>query len=72
MWLRVTGHGVTARFAYSLDGKSFTEIDYEIDATILSDDHVIGFTGAYVGMAAYDLYDHSSYADFSHFSYRSL
>jgi len=72
VWLRVTGRGGTARFAYSLDGKAFTEIDYEIDATILSDDHVVGFTGAYVGMAAYDLYDHSSYADFNHFHYRSL
>ena len=31
-----------------------------------------GFTGAFVGMAAYDLYDHTSFADFTHFSYRVL
>jgi len=72
VWLRVTGHGVTARFSYSLDGKSFTAIGYEIDCTILSDDHCYGFTGAYVGMAAYDLYNHTSYAEFSHFSYKAL
>ncbi len=72
VWLRVIGHGVQARFAYSLDGKTFTDIDYDIDASILSDDHCVGFTGAYVGMAAYDLYDHTSYADFTHFSYKAL
>jgi len=72
VWLRVTGNGVQARFAYSLDGKTYTDIDYDIDASILSDDHCVGFTGAYVGMAAYDLYDHTSYADFTHFSYKAL
>lgn len=71
-WLRVTGHGATAVFSYSEDGQTFTELDYVIDAAMLSDDHIFGFTGAYVGMAAYDLYDHTSYADFTHFSYRSL
>ena len=72
VWLRVTGHGTTARFSYSADGNTFTDIDYEIDSTILSDDYVFGFTGAFVGMAAYDLYDHTSYADFTHFSYKVL
>jgi xylan 1,4-beta-xylosidase len=72
VWLRVTGRGTAAKFSYSLDGKSFTGIDYEIDTTILSDDYCYGFTGAYVGMAVYDLYNHTAYADFTHFSYRSL
>lgn len=72
VWLRVTGQGVSARFSYSLDGREYVDIDYEIDASILSDDYCTGFTGAYVGMAAYDLYDHTSYADFTHFSYRAL
>jgi xylan 1,4-beta-xylosidase len=71
-WLRVTGHGAAAAFSYSVDGKNFMELDYVIDAAMLSDDHIFGFTGAYVGMAAYDLYDHTSYADFTHFSYRAL
>lgn len=72
VWLRVTGRGTDAAFSYSLDGEAFTDIDYAIDASILSDDHCYGFTGAYVGMAAYDLYDHTSWADFTFFSYRAL
>ena len=72
VWLRITGKGVKAKFSYSMDGETFSEIDYEIDASILSDDHIIGFTGAYVGMAAYDLYDKTSFADFTHFSYRAV
>ncbi|NLC75814.1 MAG: glycoside hydrolase 43 family protein, partial [Clostridiales bacterium] len=70
--MRVTGRGALAKFSYSLDGETFTEIDYEIDSTILSDDHVFGFTGAFVGMAAFDLYDHTSFADFSYFKYEAL
>jgi xylan 1,4-beta-xylosidase len=72
VWLRVTGKRATAKFSYSTDGQTFKEIAYDIDATILSDDHCYGFTGAYVGMAAYDLFDHTAYADFTHFSYRVL
>ena len=72
VWLRVTGHGPKARFSYSLDGEKFLEIDYDIDASILSDDFVFGFTGAFVGMAVFDLYDHTGYADFTDFSYRPL
>lgn len=72
VWMRVTGRGTTAKFSYSLDGNSFTELDYSIDSTILSDDHVIGFTGAYIGMAAYDLYDHTGFADFSYFKYEAI
>lgn len=48
------------------------DLDYEIDATILSDDHIFGFTGAYVGMAVADLYDHTGYADFTYFRYKAL
>lgn len=72
VWLRVAGKGTTTVFSYSLDGRDFIDIDYGIDTAILSDDHCYGFTGAYVGMAAYDLYDHTSYADFTYFSYRAL
>ena len=72
VWLRVTAKGAAARFSYSRDGKNYTGIDYEINAAILSDDHIFGFTGAYVGMAAYDLYNHTAYADFTHFSYRVI
>lgn len=72
IWLRVTGRAAAAKFSYSLNGKDFMEIDYEIDSTILSDDYCYGFTGGYVGMAVYDLYNQTAYADFTHFSYRVL
>jgi xylan 1,4-beta-xylosidase len=70
-WLRLTAKGATAKFSWSPDGKAFREIDYTVDTTILSDDNVFGFTGAFVGMAAFDLYDHTGYADFSYFLYKA-
>lgn len=72
VYLRLTGNGATAKFSWSMDGITFREIDYTVNATILSDDYVFGFTGAFVGMAAFDLYDHTGYADFSYFLYRAL
>ncbi len=72
IWLRVTVHGAVGKFSYSLDGEQYEDIDMEIDATILSDDYVYGFTGAFVGMAAYDLKDRTSYADFKEFTYEVL
>ncbi len=72
IWLRVTVHGTTGKFSYSLDGENFTEIDYEIDTTILSDDYCYGFTGAFVGFSAVDLKDRTSYADFKQFTYEVL
>ena len=73
VWLRVTAHKETARFSYSFDGKNFTEIDYDIDTTVLSDDYNTGFTGAFVGMYASDLeYNESSFVDFHSFTYEVL
>lgn len=72
VWLRVTGTGATAKFSYSLDGIGYTDINFTIDTTMMSDDHCYGFTGCYVGMAAYDLYNKTAYADFTHFSYRTF
>ena len=39
VWLRVTGNGTKAKFFYSMDGKVFMDIDYEIDASILCDNY---------------------------------
>ena len=73
VWLRVTAHKETARFSYSFDGINFTEIDYDIDTTVLSDDFNTGFTGAFIGMYAADLeYNESSYIDFYSFTYEVL
>jgi len=62
----------TGQFYYSLDGKTFYEIGTVIDASILSDDYAKGFTGAFVGMAAVDLQNHESYADFRYFKYSRI
>lgn len=74
VYLRVSVHRGSGYFSYSYDGVHFTDIPYEIDATILSDDYAaLGFTGAYVGMACYDLlYTQQSFADFSSFTYQAL
>ena len=73
VWLRVTAHKETARFSYSFDGTNFNEIDYDIDATVLSDEYNNGFTGAFIGMYASDLeYNEGSYIDFHSFTYEAL
>jgi len=73
VWLRVTVRGAKGYFSYSLDGSKFTDIDYEIDASILSDDYGdLTFTGAYVGMACQDGVYRRAYADFDSFEYQPL
>lgn len=71
--LRLEMHEAKLRFAYRLDGGSFIDCGVELDASILSDDYVdLGFTGAFVGMAAYDLSGSKLSADFDYFDYQEL
>ena len=65
------GNGV---FSYALDGVKFTDIDYPLDVTLLSDECAtpLGFTGAFIGMQAVDLNDKTAWADFSYFQYTPL
>ncbi len=71
--LRVVADNHTAKFSYSIDGKNFTEIDYDIDVTILSDEFdALGFTGAFVGMVAQDLQYNRQYCDFKYFKYNEV
>lgn len=61
------------RFFYRMPGAEFVEFGPKLDASILSDDYVdLGFTGAFVGMAAYDLTGAELYADFDYFDYQEL
>ena len=57
------------------DNEDFIPIGPSLDALILSDDYVFqkqfAFTGAFVGLAAWDRYNLGSYADFDYFSYRA-
>jgi len=58
------------RLAYSLDGKNFTEVTGDLDATRLSDETGYPrFTGAFFGMTAWDLSGEHLPADFEYFEY---
>ncbi len=72
VYLKLTVKASTGTFAYSLDGETYTDIQYTVDATTLSDEFAtpLGFTGAFVGMNCVDICDKTAYADFYSFSYR--
>ncbi len=61
-------------FSYSMDGVSFNLVNWEHDASILSDEHAgpIGFTGNFVGMACQDLSGTRLHADFDWFEYKEI
>lgn len=62
------------RFFYSKDGKDWTAVGWEQDASILTDEHAVpcGFTGNFVGMACQDISGTRMHADFDWFEYREL
>jgi alpha-N-arabinofuranosidase len=51
-WLRIKSDGVTYDFEYSLDGKVYKPF-YQVSCTLLSTEVVGGFTGAIIGMYAF-------------------
>jgi len=59
-------------FRYSGDGSAWTRIGWELDASILSDEHAIpcGFTGAFVALCCQDLTGSGLHADFDFLEYR--
>ncbi len=65
-------HG-KAKFYYSLDGANFTQLGPEFDCTFLSDEgaNPLGFTGAFVGIAAVDMQSRGFFADFEYFNYEN-
>lgn len=77
VYLRVTTSRETARFSWSLDGTTFTDIGDPLDATILSDDYFESmghgmFTGAFFGICCQDLSGQKCFADFDYFDYKEL
>ncbi len=62
-----------AKFFYSLDDTNFTQLGEEHDCTFLSDEgaNPLGFTGAFVGIAAFDLQSRGFFADFEYFIYEN-
>lgn len=64
-----------AQFLYALGAGAFKPIGKSTKADHLSDDYVrecggMPFTGAFVGICAQDLDDHSSFAEFKYFDYQ--
>jgi xylan 1,4-beta-xylosidase len=59
------------RFSFSSDGKNWTKIGREFDASILSDEYTEPhkFTGAFVGVCCQDLTGRRKHADFDFFEY---
>lgn len=73
--LRGELEGASLRFSFSTDGRQFRPIASNLDATILSDEHVsrgLAFTGAFVGLCAQDLARRRREADFDYFEYREV
>ncbi len=68
------------QFLASHDGQDYENIGDELDASILSDDHVReggdryrpAFTGSFVGMCCQDLASKEKYADFDWFMYKEI
>lgn len=64
-------------FSWADESGEFQNVGPSLDATVLSDDHVIasgewGFTGCMVGLCAQDATDSAPWAEFSAFERRSL
>jgi xylan 1,4-beta-xylosidase len=58
-------------FRYSADGKTWARIGWEMDASILSDEHAMpcGFTGAFAALCCQDLSGTGAHADFDFLEY---
>ena len=72
--LRANVDGDRIRFAWSLDGASWSEILAAIDGGALSDEAGKGeganFTGTFVGVCCHDVTGARKHADFDYFAYR--
>ena len=70
-YLRVTVNYDVLQFSYSADGKDWTNLGPTLDASILSDEHTLGYgyTGAFVGICCQDLSGQRMHADFDWFEY---
>jgi xylan 1,4-beta-xylosidase len=73
VWLRAQVDFAKLRFSWSLDGKSWTACEDELDYSLISDEagrgYTKSFTGAFVGMACHDISGRRQAADFEFFEY---
>lgn len=74
--LGVICDGRTFQFVYRIDNEKQIDFARPQDALILSDDYIFekqfAFTGACIGLAAWDRFDLKSYADFDWFAYAGV
>ena len=61
-------------FLYSRDGSSWSRLGWELDASILSDEHAVpcGFTGAFAALCCQDVSGAARPADFDFLAYEAL
>ncbi len=75
IWLRATVDHAQLMFAWSENGKDWSDVPVTLDQSLLSDEAGVSggeqFTGAFVGMACNDLSGQRKHADFDFFSYTS-
>jgi xylan 1,4-beta-xylosidase len=77
VWFKTKVRKRSYTYAYSFDGSNWIDIDVELDAAVLSDDYIVRnyggfFTGAFVGLAAYDYSWFKEPADFDYFDYKEF
>ncbi|HNX60173.1 MAG TPA: glycoside hydrolase family 43 protein, partial [Spirochaetota bacterium] len=74
VYLKCELDGMHLNFFYSPDGKAWTRAGSEVDASILSDEHVppCGFTGNMLALACQDMTGSKHHADFDFFDYEIL
>ncbi len=72
LFLRMAIRFQWMRFAWSLDGAQWHDVDRDFDATMLGDwaSTISSFTGTFWGVCCQDLSDRSAWADFDYFDYR--
>ena len=76
-YLRVQVRGISYRYQYSFDGKTWRDTAYRFDSAKLSDEYIkavydAAFTGAFTGMFSVDGLGTGLPADFDYFSYQEL
>ncbi|RHW51188.1 glycoside hydrolase family 43 protein [Bombilactobacillus bombi] len=72
IYFKLEVHNIKGQFFVSENNKDWLPLGNSIDASKLSDDYAIGFTGAMIGMACQDLEYHKQPADFKNFTYTDL
>ncbi len=76
VYLKAAVNEGTLQFSYSLNEGSFTDINLQLDALVISDEAGKGdganFTGAFIGMCCQDLTGMKTPADFDFFEYQEI